>query len=129
MPPVQASAPAVGLPFVQSRFGAYGPTTTSSVSFVVRNGVAGQAWIITQIDFTATLAEPVQCFFAAALWPNSLVSGPTFYYDSQSTGEGNGVWFSWRGCLRLDNADAVAIVASSASSIVWGGVVSGYISP
>jgi hypothetical protein len=129
MPPVQASAP---LPIVESfpvQFDIFGPSNVSSVSHVLRNTSAASSWIITQLDYTATQAMPVQCFFAAEVWRNGGTSGPTFYYDSQSTGEGNGVWFSWRGALPLAPNDALAVVASSVSAIVWGGVVSGVVGP
>jgi hypothetical protein len=125
MPPVQAGASLPGLDQLAYQIGRFGPTTTSSVNFAARNSAAAETWIVTGIDFTATQAEPVQCFLAAELWINGGTSGPTFYYDSQSTGEGNGVWFSWRGAIPLAPTDAIGIIATSASNIVWGGVIFG----
>lgn len=125
MPPVQAPSPFPLADGVPVRFGVYGPTTTSAVNTSVRNPTIGQTWVLTGLDFTASEAQPVQCFFAAQLWLNGNTFGPTFYYDSQSAGEGLGVWFSWRGAITLNTNDAVGIVATSAANIVWGGVLFG----
>lgn len=129
MPPVQAGSP-LGTPEqFHVNFGYGGPTTTSTFVITARNTNLNAQWLITNIDATATQFEPVQAFFQAALWPNSLTTGPIFYYDSQSTGEGLGIWFSWRGTLPLAPNDAVSIKGTSVSNLAWGGVISGIVVP
>lgn len=129
MPPVQASAPfPSGDSFVQL-FGSYGPTTTTSVDLQIKNNAGFAQWVITGIDFVAWNAQPVQCFFRAEHWNYSATFGAAFYYDSQSTGEGNGIWFSWRGALPLAPTDTLNCVGTSASNITWGGKVFGIIAP
>jgi hypothetical protein len=85
--------------------------------------------LITQIDAVAFNANPVQCFFHVQLIPVGASDGPAFYYDSQSTGEGNGVWFSWRGALPVLFEEQVFFEATSSATIDWGCIASGLILP
>lgn len=127
MPPVQAGSP---LPIVGQqalKFGVYGPHIDSGTTQNFYNAGPPTLVVVTGIDFTATLANPVQCFFAAKYLFNSGTTGPTFYYDSQSTGQGNGVWFSWRGAIVCQLHDGIQIVMLSGSNITWAGYISAVI--
>lgn len=77
--------------------------------------------VVTCIDITATGAEPVQCFASV-----QGVIGEAFYYDSQSTGEGLGVRFTWRGQYALDIGERVQLLCTSSAPIDWGAHVDGY---
>jgi len=101
---------------------------TISTGFRVSyNAPAGGSAVVTGLDVTATQAEPVQCFVRAACDPIGASADAIFYWDSQSTGEGNGVWFSWRGALPLFAEDALVIEGDSGSSITWGWVAFGVV--
>lgn len=76
--------------------------------------------LILGIDFVASGSEPIQ-LFVNAQGP----SGIQFYYDSQSTGEGNGVRFVWRGQLPLHASETLSVNWTASGSIAtyctaWG---------
>lgn len=77
------------------------------------------------VDWTATQSFPVHCFTHLQLQPN----GTIFYWDSQSTGEGNGVRWSWRGDLPLGVGDGFQVVGTADGSIQWGAVAWALIEP
>ena len=77
--------------------------------------------VVQGIDATAIHAEPVQCwvdFFALDV--NSMM------HDSQSTGEGLGVTFSWRGALPLGYNAEVKCVCHASAPILWAVTIWGY---
>lgn len=99
--------------------------TSSGTSFSATMDNAGGGGLITVIegiDWTASRANPVQCFTQLVFNTNSAY----FFWDSQSTGEGNGVRWSWRGSLALALGDAVTILGQASASITWGAIAWGY---
>jgi hypothetical protein len=128
MPPVQAAAALVAEGGVPVRLVANESSGTGLQS-TVQNIWEGSSLVITQIDGVARNANPVQCFFYAYVLPVGTSAGCTFYYDSQSTGEGNGVWFSWRGALPLALSDQLIIASVSSATIQWSHVASGLLVP
>lgn len=106
-----------------------GPTTSTSFTFSAVNSDAATLWLVTQIDVTATQANPVTCFCGFQFRSLGGSTGPYFYWDSQSAGQGNGVRWFWRGAMPLGPTDGVAVVCSSSANIVWGGVISGLVVP
>lgn len=99
-------------------------TTATSLTLGYTNPYTGVTVIVTHIDITATGAEPVQCFAHAE---DDI--GVRFYWDSQSTGEGNGVSFNWRGLYVLSHLESVYAIITAASSIILGATINGYILP
>lgn len=79
--------------------------------------------ILLGADWTATQANPVQCF--TQMFYNT--GGAIFFWDSQSTGEGNGVRWSWRGALIIPAGQGVSIVTTAVSAITLGGIMWGAI--
>lgn len=72
-------------------------------------------------DLTMTGAAGIgPCFASMAL------GGVIFYWDSQSTGEGQGITFAWRGQLPLGHGDVITWAAQqpasdlSVSCVMWG---------
>jgi hypothetical protein len=127
MPPVQAPA-AVPLGDGVARRIITVSATSSAVSGTWTNSDLGCTFVLTGIDATATQAEPIQCFFDAQLVYNTSEIA-TFYWDSQSTGEGNGVWFSWRGAIPLALGEGLNLNGTSSGTIVWAALASGFIVP
>lgn len=77
--------------------------------------------VLLGADLTMTGATGVgPCFASLA------IGGVTFYWDSQSTGEGSGITFAWRGQLPIIGGDQLHWYASqpgsdlSVSSVMWG---------
>lgn len=97
-------------------------TTGTSFSQSATNP-GGYPWVLLGVDWTATQAEPIQCFTGMTLTPH----GGTFFYDSQSTGEGNGVRWQWRGMLVIPYTYELTVFGSASGSIDWGGVAWGII--
>jgi hypothetical protein len=101
-----------------------GPST-SFVAQVVNSGPGQFQMVIEGIDWTATQANPVHCFTQLIFDQNNGL----FFWDSQSTGEGNGVRWSWRGSLVLEGGQGVSVKGQSDANITWGAVVWGYQTP
>lgn len=70
--------------------------------------------IILGCDIVASGSEPIQCFVNL-----QIPTGIQVYYDSQSTGEGLGVRFPWRGQIPLADGEDVSVQFSSSGSINW----------
>lgn len=77
--------------------------------------------ILCGFDAVAKDAEPTQCFIYVA------VAGVPFYYDSQSTGEGLGIRFTWRGGIPVGADELITVnfqcsgtVPINYSHILWG---------
>jgi hypothetical protein len=81
----------------------------------------GTPTILLGVDWTASGANPVQCFTALQLAP----PGGNFYWDSQSTGEGNGVRWSWRGALLIPHGKTLSCVTIAVATINFGGIMWG----
>jgi hypothetical protein len=101
---------------------ATGSVTSAHVNFT--QGSTDTVAVLLGADMTATQAEPVQVF--AHLVGNA---GEIFYWDSQSTGEGNGVTFSWRGYYPLEHNDTIDAYVTAASGIIMGIVLWGCLVP
>lgn len=99
-------------------------TTSFDVSFTPP-AVQASTWLLTGVDWTATQAQPVHCFTHLALGPEITI----FYWDSQSTGEGLGVRWSWRGDLPLFPGDELIIHGDSSAAIVWSATAWGILAP
>jgi hypothetical protein len=84
----------------------------------------GAVIVLTGIDTTATQANPVQCFTNYSLGGSTI-----FYWESQSTGEGNGVTFSWRGALPLPFGQTLVVDIHAVATIHLAGVAFGYVTP
>lgn len=97
-------------------------TTGTSTTQTYHNAGGLQA-ILLGVDWTATNANPVQCFAHLTYQP----SGATFFWDSQSTGEGNGVRWQWRGALPIPVGYGVDCVTTASATIVLCGVMWGVI--
>lgn len=92
-------------------------TVSNSWSEFVSPAALGQIVVVQGIDWTATQAEPVQCFTHL-----EYLGGHIFFWDSQSTGEGLGVRWSWRGSLLLRQGSGINVVGTTGgASIAWGG--------
>jgi hypothetical protein len=128
IPPTQAAAALSVTDAVPSRFLAYGSIGTGFLQ-TVNPAEPGSTSVLTQVDAVAYNAEPVQCWFHASMFASGSGAELAFYYDSQSTGEGLGVWFSWRGALPFHGADALQVYATSSGSITWSVLCSGLIVP
>lgn len=87
--------------------------------------IGATTYRIQGVDWTATQAAPVHCFTHLELAP----TGSIFYWDSQSTGEGNGVRWSWRGDLPLEAGEGLRVVGTADGSIQWGAVAWALIQP
>lgn len=70
--------------------------------------------IILGVDFVASGFEPIQCFVNL-----QVPTGIQVYYDSQSTGEGLGVRFPWRGQIPVLDGEDVTAEFSSSGTINW----------
>lgn len=91
-------------------------TTGTALSGTFTPEAGGSGFLLLGVDMTCTQAQPVQCFANCQLG----VGGPIFYWDSQSTGEGNGVTFGWRGQLIVHPTIELICALTAASSIVMG---------
>lgn len=101
----------------------------NSLSSGSTDTIAQPAWanggcIILGLDLVAAGAEPSQCFCSFSV-PNNC----TIFYDSQSTGEGNGIRFTWRGQIPLGPSESMQVYFSSAMSITWSYAISGLLTP
>lgn len=83
-----------------------------SSTFTASNGNKATI-VVTSIEMTATLVEPSQWY--AEAWLNSV--GYPFFHDSQSTGEGLGISFYWRGRLIIDNGDSLHLKLQNISGL------------
>ena len=125
MPPVQAGASVpyhTGMPrrFVSDSFSNANVFTKS-----VANNGQGELWVITNIDSVAKGSSGQQQFCDYLLSP-----GGDFYHDSQSIGEGGGVWFSWRGALPMYNGDELVLsLQSSDTAVTLSHIASGFVIP
>jgi hypothetical protein len=83
-------------------------------------------FVVTHADCTLSGAEPIGPIFAS-LWIGSV----QVYYDSQSTGEGLGVTFAWRGMVPFTPAsEGCYWQIGGASGIPYGGFhITGWYSP
>lgn len=103
------------------RFAA-GTSSTSSLEVSYAVGIGQSQILVLGVDITATQAEPVGPLFASA---GITDTGP-FYWDSQSTGEGLGVTFSWRGQMPVFAGETVYANISGSSlgavlcAYIWG---------
>jgi hypothetical protein len=70
--------------------------------------------LVMGMDVVAAHANPIQCFCEFRV-PSAI----SVFYDSQSTGEGNGVRFTWRGQIPISPGESVTIVATSSGSLDW----------
>jgi hypothetical protein len=70
--------------------------------------------LVLGFDAVASGASPVQCFIDF-----QVPIGFQVFYDSQSSGEGNGVRFTWRGQAPLMFNERLATKFSSVSNITW----------
>lgn len=100
------------------------PNSTTSWEDTISPAGVGQTALILGIDWTATQDEPVQCF-THLLYAGSFL----FYWDSQSTGEGLGVRWSWRGALPLAQGQVIQVIGTSSSAIEWSGSWFGLLVP
>lgn len=98
--------------------------TTASGSKTLALAAPDSPHILLGVDVVASEDEPIQCFFHI-----DTHLGGAFYYDSQSTGEGLGVYFAWRGMWRLYPTDNVTIFYSSSAVITWSGIAWGMVCP
>lgn len=78
-------------------------------------------YVVLGIDLTMTGVDTIgPCFCSFA------IGGHIFYWDSQSTGEGLGITFGWRGQIPIQKGDVLIIAADQpstdlvVSSIAWG---------
>lgn len=88
----------------------------------------GLVMVITQVDATATGTEPTQLYFE--LIDHS--TGAIFFHDSQSTGEGLGVMWVWRGAKPLAGIaglHARMTIISGVSPTVMGCEIRGFYRP
>lgn len=103
---------------------------TGSVALFYTNSLGPFRIVVEGIDITGFGVEPTHITFRAAAGPGSPAS--SFYYDSQSTGEGLGVYSSWRGELALDPGDVLEVLVtylSGSTSLTVGIAAWGYITP
>lgn len=79
------------------------------------------------IDTVCSGAEPSQ--ITMAFWLGAAAT--QFYYDSQSTGEGLGVRFSWRGQLPVRAGYPAGITGNviSGPAVDWSGIFWGLVMP
>lgn len=94
-------------------------STSRSAGFT--NGEVGMVYVVTAVDMTCTGAEPVQCFANI-----TGILGEIIYWDSQSTGEGLGVSFNWRGFYIVEIGNPFHAAMTSASSIAMGIAINGF---
>ena len=96
------------------RFISYSGTGTNISQTVTNNVFINSMYVILGCDLVASGSEPVQCFVNL-----QIPQGVQVYYDSQSTGEGLGVRFPWRGQIPLFYNDTLEVDVSSNASINW----------
>lgn len=120
LPPPAPAVPEGAWPVNFGRFGGL----HTSFNIDVTNTHTGSLWIVTCVDATCTGAEPVQCF--CSMTANSVA---TVFYDSQSTGEGVGVSFFYRGQIVLAHSDDLEVLLTSSATINMGIAISGYVIP
>jgi hypothetical protein len=72
------------------------------------------AVLVLGFDAVASGSEPIQCFIDF-----QIPTGFQVFYDSQSTGEGNGVRFTWRGQAPLMFDEQLSTTYSSSGAIEW----------
>lgn len=95
------------------RIGTYqGTTAFRNASF--GNAFSGTA-LLLGVDAAATDAEPIQCFLALGI-----TGCQWFYTDSQSTGEGLGVRWTWRGQIPIYENDVFYYRFSASGPINFG---------
>lgn len=99
---------------------AQGPFSSSNFGPDAQSGIY---FVLLGVDITATQDQPVQC------WVGLAINGNIFYWDSQSTGEGLGVTFAWRGQILIQPGEHLKADCTSASTIQWGCVMWGYSLP
>jgi hypothetical protein len=105
-------------------FAESGATAVNSFSFAASGAGVHQVLLVQGIDVCAYGAQPVHCFA-------NLVSplGYTFWWDSQSTGEGLGVRWNWRGAIPVRYFQSLTFSATADANISWGGVMWGQTAP
>lgn len=92
-----------------------GTGTGTNISFqFAHETFLGTTVLILGFDAVAQGSEPIMCFcqFTAP-------AGIFLYYDSQSTGQGLGVRFQWRGQSPLFTGEAAEGRGISSGSINW----------
>lgn len=109
--------PTFGTPYILGNFNAL----TSGETFTFSYGLAG-VFILLGVDWAATIEEPVQCWTGL-----ELNSHGYFWWDSQSTGEGLGVRWQWRGALPMRDGDVFGVYFDAAASINVAGVLWGVV--
>ena len=117
MPPTQAGA-AVPFPNAFPILFIANNVIAAGIHGAYTNNTLGTMPVLTGLDGVASNANPIQCFF----WAQSTGSPNVpcqFYYDSQSTGEGNGVWFSWRGALPMPFGTELELFGNSSGTSNW----------
>jgi hypothetical protein len=107
-------------PFALSFAGACATGNTFTISLPT---YTNNLCVLLGIDVVVQGANPTQIDMGFG-WPAATTY---FYYDSQSTGEGNGVRFQWRGQLAFPGSTTITITAISVSgpgpnwsAIAWG---------
>ena len=105
--PGPAQPPPGAMPKLLGRYNG----TASSHTMTFTNGTRGLLAVVTHCDATFTGVSPIQTFF-------NLVDeiGCIPYWDSQSTGEGNGVTYSWRGMYWVEYTGTFAMVITAAGA-------------
>lgn len=111
------------IPATVNRVLAQGQTTGTALTVTYTPSVGGSGGLLLGVDMTCTQANPVQCFANIQLGSG----GPIIYWDSQSTGEGNGVTFGWRGQLYVSPSVHLNCALTAAASITMGIVVWGLV--
>lgn len=92
----------------------YSATGTGFTQTVNNTATLAPYWLILGCDIVASGAEPVQCFVNL-----QVPAGQQIYYDSQSTGEGLGVRFPYRGQVPVLPNESFAVQVSSSAAITW----------
>lgn len=98
--------------------------STTASSAVTDAPVGGVNYVVLGAYYTATGSNPITCF-----WSLRIPAAFTISYDSQSTGQGNGVRFTWRGQIPMNAGENVAHTCTSSAPIFWCGVIWGILIP
>jgi hypothetical protein len=95
-------------------------TTGSNLGGTFTPEAGGSGLLLLGVDWTATQGTGSYNVYA------QVASGPIFYWDSQSIGEGNGVTYAWRGQLIVNPGEQLScqIVGGSSTAVLgiiaWG---------
>jgi hypothetical protein len=101
-------------PFIQR-----GAASSVSSYTTTITGPAHACYLVLGFDFALGPDEPVQTWFTAAN------GSSVFYRDSQSTGEGLGVTYAWRGQLPITSGFGLTLACTMFSTISLGWIVWG----